>query len=107
MIIHPLQNGHYLIKSFIDGRGLKLDIHKRCEFSKEEDDSSFWWDIEYQNGHYFFTSACNLRDYAGNVLACTGRFKRCEAENKNKEEMQKMIVHEIVLKPPYIEIPQQ
>ncbi len=38
MIILPLQNGHYLIKSFIDGRGLKLDIHKRCEFSKEEDD---------------------------------------------------------------------
>jgi hypothetical protein len=63
-----------------------------------------WWDIEYHDGNYFFIFAGSNDDLKGNVMGVVDLKRRCKAENKNRGERQKMIVHSVVLKPPYINI---
>ena len=79
MIIIPLENGYYLIKSYRDGHALSIKNQRHCAFKSYEktrqnllnqdaDSSYFWWDIECKNGHYFFISVCEIESYKGNVL---------------------------------------
>jgi len=70
-------------------------LKSTCVFRDEDDDiydSTYWWDIEFKDGYYFFVSACTHFDDRpgfesknGNVMEVEGK-DRCVADNKDRGE---------------------
>ena len=102
MIILPLQNGKYIIKSYKDGNTLGLFENQHCYFKKEEENvAGQQWDIEYKDGYYFFVNVAN-----GNVIqADLGIVGVCKAVNKNRQAWERMIVAPVNIGGNYVNIP--
>ncbi len=99
LIILPLKNGKYIIKSYKDGMTMTLYSNDICKFTEELNHTSQMWNIEYKDGYYFFVSEGN-----GNVIQAN-QIGMCLAACKNRQGWERMIVSPVTIGGNYVNIP--